>query len=58
MKFGSYPTKSIKEKNMKKTIVRMILVAFLLLASCTAPILANADGVPLPICYPRPCPLK
>ena len=41
---------------MKRTIVRIILVAFLLLASGTAPVLA--DSVPMPVCYPKPCPVK
>jgi hypothetical protein len=45
-----------KEKNMKKTIGRIILVAFLLLASGAAPVLA--DSTPLPGCYPKPCPPK
>lgn len=41
---------------MKKTFVRIIVITFLLLASGTAPVLA--DSTPLPICYPRPCPVK
>ena len=36
---------------MKKTIVRIILVTFLLLASGTAPVLA--DSTPMPVCYPQ-----
>jgi fatty acid desaturase len=46
---------SPQEKNMKKTIVRIILVTFLLLASGAAPILASADGIPKPMCWPNPC---
>jgi hypothetical protein len=45
----------IKEKNMKETIIRIIVVTLLLLASGTAPVLA--DGIPAPACYPKPCPL-
>ena len=41
---------------MKKTIVRIILVTFLLLAS-GAPVLADG-GEPVPLCYPRPCAIK
>jgi hypothetical protein len=41
---------------MKKTFVRIIVITFLLLASGTAPVLA--DSVPAPICYPRPCPVR
>ena len=41
---------------MKKTIVRIILAAFLLLTSGATPVLA--DGSPVPLCYPRPCPVK
>jgi hypothetical protein len=41
---------------MRKTIVRIIAITFLLLASGTAPVLA--DTTPLPGCYPRPCPPK
>jgi len=41
---------------MKNTIVRIILVTFLLLASGTAPVLA--DSVPLPGCWPKPCPIQ
>jgi hypothetical protein len=40
---------------MKKTIVRIILVTFLLLASGAGPILARADGIPKPMCWPNPC---
>jgi hypothetical protein len=39
---------------MKKTIVRIILVTFLLLASSAVPVLA--DGIPAPVCYPIRCP--
>lgn len=39
---------------MKKTIVRIILVTFLLLASGATPVLA--DGTPVPVCWPgTPC---
>ena len=41
---------------MKKAIVRIILVTFLLLTSGAAPVLA--DSSPVPLCYPRPCALK
>ncbi|HET9365396.1 MAG TPA: hypothetical protein VFP71_10360 [Candidatus Angelobacter sp.] len=41
---------------MKKTIVRIILVTFLLFASGAVPVLA--DGTPVPLCYPSPCPTK
>jgi hypothetical protein len=41
---------------MKKTIVRIIVITFLVLASGTAPVLA--DSVPMPMCYPNPCPVK
>ncbi len=40
---------------MKKTIVRIILMT-LFLAAGSAPILA--DTTPMPVCYPRPCPVK
>jgi hypothetical protein len=40
----------------KKTIVRILAIAFLLLASGATPVLA--DSTPLPICYPRPCPVQ
>lgn len=39
---------------MKRTIVRIILVTFLLLASGAVPVLA--DGIPAPMCYPIRCP--
>lgn len=42
---------------MKKTVVRIILVTFLLLAGVT-PVLADGGGEPVPLCYPRPCALK
>jgi hypothetical protein len=39
---------------MKKTIVRMILVTFLLLTSGVTPVLA--DSTPVPVCWPgKPC---
>ena len=41
---------------MKKIVVRIIVVTFLLLVSSTVPVLA--DSTPLPICYPRPCPVQ
>lgn len=41
---------------MKKTIVRIILVTLLLVASAM-PLLA--DGTPVPVCWPgEPCPTK
>ena len=42
---------------MKKTIVRIILLALLGLASVT-PVLADGGGEPVPLCYPRPCVVK
>ena len=42
---------------MKKTIVRIILVTFLLLASGVS-VLADGGTGPVPLCYPRPCPMK
>jgi hypothetical protein len=42
---------------MKKTIVRVILVTFLLLTSGAMPVLA--DTTPVPGCWPgMPCPTK
>jgi hypothetical protein len=42
---------------MKKTIVRIILVTFLLLASGAMPVLA--DSTPVPVCWPgKPCVTK
>lgn len=42
---------------MKKTIVRIILVTFLLFASGAAPVLA--DSSPVPVCWPgTPCTVK
>jgi len=41
---------------MKKIFVRIIVITFLLLASGTAPVLA--DSTPMPICYPKPCAVK
>jgi hypothetical protein len=38
---------------MRKTIVRIIAITFLLLASGTPPVLA--DTTPMPMCYPKPC---
>jgi hypothetical protein len=40
---------------MKKTIVRIIAIASLLLAAGAAPILASADSIPRPMCWPNPC---
>jgi hypothetical protein len=40
---------------MKRTIVRIILVTFLVLTSGVAVL---ADGTPVPLCYPRPCLVK
>ena len=39
---------------MKRTIVRIILVTFLLLAA-GAPVLADGGGEPVPLCFPKPC---
>ena len=41
---------------MKNTIVRIIVVTLLLLASGTTTVLA--DGTPMPMCYPDRCPGK
>lgn len=56
---GILPQKPLLEEEiikMKKTIVRIILVTFLLLTSGAVPVLA--DGTPVPLCYPRPCTVK
>ncbi|HEY2499749.1 MAG TPA: hypothetical protein VGK24_22030 [Candidatus Angelobacter sp.] len=42
---------------MKKTIVRIILLALLGLAGVT-PVLADGGGGPVPLCYPSPCRIK
>ena len=38
---------------MKRTIIRIVMTALLLLG-CGAPSVL-ADGIPVPICYPTPC---
>ena len=42
---------------MKKTLVRIILMTLLLVAGAT-PVLADGGSEPVPLCYPRPCPVK
>jgi hypothetical protein len=42
-----------KEKNMKKTIVRIVVTSLLLLALGSTT--AVADGTPMPMCWPNPC---
>lgn len=39
---------------MQRTIVRIILAALLLVGCGAVPVLA--DGTPMPLCYPKPCP--
>jgi len=41
---------------MKKTVLRIVAIALLLLASGATPVLA--DGVPAPVCWPSPCSFK
>jgi len=41
---------------MKKTILKIVVTTFLLLALGAT--FAVADSVPAPICYPRPCPVQ
>jgi hypothetical protein len=55
--FDPKPTFLKRSSTMKKTIVRIILVTFLLLASGVSLI---ADGTPVPICLPpnRNCSVK
>jgi hypothetical protein len=43
-----------KEKNMKKTVLRIVVTTFLLLALGATT--AVADGVPAPMCWPERCP--
>ena len=40
---------------MKSTILRIIVVTFLLVAGGSAPVIA--DSTPVPLCYPNPCKL-
>jgi hypothetical protein len=42
------------EKNMKKTIARIILAVGLLVATGGAPLRADSP-FPVPICWPNPC---
>ncbi len=42
---------------MKRTIVRIVLTALLLLACGTPSILADGPGGP-PLCYPIACPMN
>jgi len=44
-----------QEKNMKRTIIKIVVTTLLLLALGAS---AVADGVPLPMCYPKPCPVQ
>jgi len=41
---------------MKRTILRIVVTTLLLLALGASS--AVADGVPLPMCYPKPCPAQ
>jgi hypothetical protein len=41
---------------MKKTIIRLIFIAFFLIASGVTPVLADAGGGFPPLCYPKICP--
>jgi hypothetical protein len=40
---------------MKKTILRIVVTTLLLLALGASA--AVADSTPLPMCYPKPCPV-
>jgi hypothetical protein len=46
---------SQKENNMKNRTIRIVLLMAMLLAAGT--ISAQADTSPVPLCYPRPCPV-
>ena len=39
-----------------KTVLRIVVTTLLLVALGTTA--AVADSVPLPMCYPKPCPVK
>ena len=41
---------------MKRTIRKIVVTALLLLALGASS--AVADSVPMPVCYPKPCPAK
>ncbi|HVG91297.1 MAG TPA: hypothetical protein VNB54_07385 [Alphaproteobacteria bacterium] len=41
---------------MKKTILRIVVTTLLLLALGASS--AVSDSVPLPMCYPKPCPTQ
>ena len=43
---------------MKKTIVKLILIGFLLIAGDVVPALADGGGGQPPLCYPKACPIK
>jgi hypothetical protein len=42
---------------MKKNTIKLILIAFFLLAGTTTPALADGGGLP-PLCYPKACPVN
>jgi hypothetical protein len=44
------------ENNMKNRFIRIVLLMAMLLA--TGSISIQADTSPVPLCYPRPCPIK
>lgn len=39
---------------MKKILIRTFVAAIFLVASGSTPVVA--DGFPVPLCYPNPCP--
>jgi hypothetical protein len=41
---------------MKKTILKIVVTTLLLLALGASS--AVADGIPAPMCYPRPCTMR
>ena len=41
---------------MKKTMIKLTLIALLLIASGVTPVLADAGGGFPPLCYPKACP--
>lgn len=40
---------------MKKTVLRILLFILMVVASGSTPVLGDAGGWPVPICYPTPC---
>ena len=51
----SNPDFNLKELEMKKTLIRILLTTLFLVACGSTPVLAGSDGWPVPICYPNPC---